>query len=96
MPTTQCLHPDLDGKCVLSWSSTFFLLGQGTGGDETRHLPATSYGLHHPHFALDESVLSRGVELHANLAIRGLKKLLGHGSELRNQQLQNDESKASS
>ena len=50
--------------------STFFLLGQGSGVD-----PPTSYGLHHPHFALDESVLSRGVELHVNLALRALRKL---------------------
>jgi amidohydrolase len=50
--------------------STFFLLGQGSGQD-----PPTNYGLHHPHFALDESVMTRGVELHTNLAIRALKKL---------------------
>jgi len=50
--------------------STFFLLGQGSGKS-----PDTNYGLHHPHFALDESVLSRGVELHVNLALRALQKL---------------------
>jgi metal-dependent amidase/aminoacylase/carboxypeptidase family protein len=50
--------------------STFFLLGQGSGKD-----PDTSYGLHHPHFALDESVLPLGVELHVNLALRALRKL---------------------
>lgn len=50
--------------------STFFLLGQGSGQD-----PPTNFGLHHPHFALDESVLSRGVELHVNLALRALSKL---------------------
>ena len=50
--------------------STFFLLGQGSGKN-----PDTSYGLHHPHFALDESVLSRGVELHMNLALRSLQRL---------------------
>jgi metal-dependent amidase/aminoacylase/carboxypeptidase family protein len=50
--------------------STFFLLGQGSGTD-----PPTNYGLHHPHFALDESVLPRGVEFHVNLALRALKKL---------------------
>lgn len=50
--------------------STFFLLGQGSGVD-----PPTNYGLHHPHFALDESVLPRGVELHVNLALRALQKL---------------------
>jgi metal-dependent amidase/aminoacylase/carboxypeptidase family protein len=32
--------------------------------------PPTNYGLHHPHFALDESVMPRGVELHVNLALR--------------------------
>ena len=50
--------------------STFFLLGQGSGID-----PPTNYGLHHPHFALDESVMPRGVELHVNLALRGLQRL---------------------
>ena len=50
--------------------STFFLLGQGSGTT-----PPTNYGLHHPHFALDESVLPRGVELHVNLALRALHKL---------------------
>jgi amidohydrolase len=51
--------------------SAFFLLGQGSGTD-----PPTDYGLHHPHFALDESVLPQGVELHVNLALRALQKLL--------------------
>lgn len=50
--------------------STFFLLGQGSGND-----PPTNYGLHHPHFALDESILPRGVELHVSLALRALRKL---------------------
>ena len=50
--------------------STFFLLGQGSGKS-----PDTNYGLHHPHFALDESILPRGVQLHVNLALRALKKL---------------------
>lgn len=50
--------------------STFFLLGQGSGSD-----PPTSYGLHHPHFALDETVMPKGVELHVNLALRALRKL---------------------
>eukprot|EP00980_Cylindrotheca_fusiformis_P005931 scaffold1246_cov134-Cylindrotheca_fusiformis.AAC.23 len=50
--------------------STFFLLGQGSGIE-----PPTNYGLHHPSFALDESILPRGVELHVNLALRSLKKL---------------------
>ena len=50
--------------------STFFLLGQGSGND-----PPTNYGLHHPHFALDESVLPRGVELHVSLALRALRRL---------------------
>ena len=55
--------------------STFFLLGQGTGQDTDHHLPATDFGLHHPQFALDEDVMPTGVELHVNLALRGLKKL---------------------
>lgn len=50
--------------------STFFLLGQGSAKD-----PPTNYGLHHPKFAMDESVLPRGVELHTNLAVRALEKL---------------------
>jgi IAA-amino acid hydrolase len=50
--------------------STFFLLGQGSGTQ-----PATSYGLHHPQFALDESVMPRGAELHVNWAVRALRKL---------------------
>ena len=50
--------------------STFFLLGQGSGTE-----PPTHYGLHHPHFALDESVMPKGVELHVNLALRGLQRL---------------------
>jgi amidohydrolase len=50
--------------------STFFLLGQGSGKS-----PDTNYGLHHPHFALDETVLPKGVELHVNLALRALRKL---------------------
>jgi len=50
--------------------STFFLLGQGSGTN-----PPTNYGLHHPHFALDESILPKGVELHVTAALRALKKL---------------------
>lgn len=50
--------------------STFFFLGQGSGQD-----PPTSYGLHHPHFALHEEVMPKGVELHVNLALRALQKL---------------------
>lgn len=52
--------------------STFFLIGQGSGKS-----PNTNYGLHHPHFALDESILPRGVELHVNLALRALQRLSG-------------------
>ena len=50
--------------------STFFLLGQGSGTS-----PPTHYGLHHPHFAIDETALPQGVELHVNLALRALRKL---------------------
>ena len=50
--------------------SSFFLLGQGSGRN-----PPTNFGLHHPKFALDESVMPRGVELHVNLALRSLRKL---------------------
>ena len=50
--------------------STFFLLGQGSGKS-----PDSSFGLHHPHFAIDESVLPQGVELHVNVALRALRKL---------------------
>jgi metal-dependent amidase/aminoacylase/carboxypeptidase family protein len=63
--------------------STFFLLGQGgrqeqeeqgSGDDGAKGAP-TNFGLHHPHFNLDESVLSQGVELHVNLVLRALRKL---------------------
>lgn len=50
--------------------STFFFLGQGSGTN-----PPTSFGLHHPHFCLDEDVMPTGVELHVNLAVRALTKL---------------------
>lgn len=50
--------------------SNFFFLGQGSGQD-----PRTDFGLHHEQFAIDESVLPLGVELHVNLALRALKKL---------------------
>ena len=55
--------------------STFFFIGQGSGGDESQHIPRTDYGLHHPSFALDENILRVGVELHLNLALRSLKWL---------------------
>lgn len=55
--------------------STFFCIGSGSGGDERHHMPRTDFGLHHPSFALDESVMPLGAELHANLAIRALKEL---------------------
>merc|ERR1712183_145374 len=35
----------------------------------------TNYGLHHPKFAMDESVLPLGVELHVNLALQTIKAL---------------------
>ena len=57
--------------------STFFFLGQGSGTN-----PPTNYGLHHPRFALDESVMPRGVELHVNLALRALQKLGDDGDIL--------------
>jgi IAA-amino acid hydrolase len=64
--------------------STFFFIGQGTGGDNNQehqvHMPRTDYGLHHPSFALDENVLPIGVEMHANLAIRALKALSENSS----------------
>ncbi|GFH55895.1 hypothetical protein CTEN210_12371 [Chaetoceros tenuissimus] len=57
--------------------STFFLIGQGSGGSENEkyHVPRTDFGLHHPSFALDEHVMPIGVELHSNLAIRSILKL---------------------
>jgi len=55
--------------------STFFFLGQGTNPE--LH---TDFGLHHPNFALDESVLPIGVELHVNLALRALKKIHNENS----------------
>jgi len=57
--------------------STFFLLGQGSGKS-----PNTNYGLHHPHFALDESILPLGVELHVNLALRALQRLADESSPI--------------
>ena len=62
--------------------STFFFIGQGSGGDETHHIPPTDYGLHHPKFSLDEEVMHIGVELHVNLAVRALKFLRVSGDEL--------------
>ena len=56
--------------------SVFFFVGSGSGGDEAKHLPPTDFGLHHPSFALDEHVLPTGVQLHVNLALRSLNKLL--------------------
>jgi len=61
--------------------ATFFFIGQGSGGDEKHHIPRSDYGLHHPSFALDEEVLPIGVELHANLALRSLKKLSQESEE---------------
>ena len=67
--------------------SVFFFIGQGSGGDEKFHVPRTDYGLHHPSFALDEEVLPIGVELHANLALRSLKKLSEKNEELNSAEL---------
>lgn len=67
--------------------SVFFFIGQGTGGDEKYHIPRTDYGLHHPSFALDEEVLPIGVELHANLALRSLKKLSLANEEITTEEL---------
>ena len=57
--------------------STFFLVGQGSGGSANAkyHVPRTDFGLHHPSFALDENVLPIGAELHVNVALRALKRL---------------------
>ena len=61
--------------------SAFFFLGQGGHeniiGDAAvgvGRVP-TNLGLHHPEFNLDEDVLTRGVELFVNLALRALKDL---------------------
>ena len=67
--------------------SVFFFIGQGTGGDEKHHIPRTDFGLHHPSFALDEEVLPVGVELHANLALRSLKKLSLASDEITKEEL---------
>ena len=50
--------------------SSYFMIGQGSGTN-----PPTNFGLHHPCFALDESILPQGVELHVNLALRALHML---------------------
>jgi amidohydrolase len=36
--------------------STFFFIGQGSGGDSSHHIPPTDFNLHNPKFALDEKV----------------------------------------
>ena len=61
--------------------STFFLIGQGSGGSSNAkyHVPRTDFGLHHPSFALDEDVLPIGTELHVNVALRALKRLAFDG-----------------
>ena len=80
------IEPTMGGEDFASLAeaipSTFFLVGQGSGGDEKYHIPRTDYGLHHPSFALDEEVLPIGVELHANLALRSLKKLSQESEEV--------------
>ncbi|GMH68253.1 hypothetical protein TrRE_jg7537 [Triparma retinervis] len=48
--------------------SAFYLLGQGSA-------PGTDYGLHHPMFSIDESVLMKGVELHVRSALGSLEDL---------------------
>merc|ERR1711871_514868 len=48
--------------------SAFYLLGQGSA-------PGTDYGLHHPMFSIDESVLKKGVELHVRSALESLEDL---------------------
>ena len=50
--------------------SSYFMIGSGSGTS-----PKTNYGLQHPCFALDESILPQGVQLHVNLALRALHML---------------------
>ncbi|CAJ1964839.1 unnamed protein product [Cylindrotheca closterium] len=50
--------------------STYFMIGSGSGTE-----PPTDFGLHHPRFALDETILPQGAELHVNLALRCLHML---------------------
>ena len=64
--------------------STFFLLGQGSA--QAPDPPPSHYGLHHPQFAIDESVLPRGVALHVNLALRSLQKLRAEDEQSRKNQ----------
>ena len=82
---TRVVEPTMGGEdfafLAEAVPSTFFFVGQGTGGDEKHNIPRTDYGLHHPSFALDEEVLPVGVELHANLALRSLKNLLSKESK---------------
>lgn len=56
--------------------SVFFLLGQGSASSPH---PPSSYGLHHPHFAIDESALPIGSQLHVELALKTLDKLNNAG-----------------
>jgi metal-dependent amidase/aminoacylase/carboxypeptidase family protein len=73
------IEPTMGGKdfsfLVQEIPSTFFLVGQGSGGIDNQkyHIPRTNYGLYHPSFALDENVLPIGSELHTNLALQALK-----------------------
>jgi len=50
--------------------SVFLFLGQGDAMN-----PPSHYGLHHPHFAIDEEVLPLGSRLHVELALKTLEKL---------------------
>ena len=77
--TTREIEPTMGAEdfsfVAESIPSTFFLLGQGSATN-----PPSNFGLHHPHFAIDESVLPRGSELHVNLALRAIKKLHQDGA----------------
>eukprot|EP00588_Corethron_pennatum_P012430 CAMPEP_0194275670 /NCGR_PEP_ID=MMETSP0169-20130528/8457_1 /TAXON_ID=218684 /ORGANISM="Corethron pennatum, Strain L29A3" /LENGTH=597 /DNA_ID=CAMNT_0039019197 /DNA_START=55 /DNA_END=1848 /DNA_ORIENTATION=- len=67
--------------------------GTNPGGLRGKVAMHTNLGLHHPKFAMDESVLPLGVELHINLALQTLKALLneGSGTETNNEGLPSDQ-----
>ncbi|CDJ50770.1 amidohydrolase domain-containing protein, putative [Eimeria brunetti] len=53
----------------------FAFIGIGSGGQKAGHVP-TSFGLHHPRFALDEEVLHLGAAAEAQFAFDAIRHLL--------------------
>lgn len=60
------------------------VLVRRSGSKKEGHVP-TSYGLHHPQFAIDEEALQVGAAVEAQFAFSAIADLLqqqGHGDEL--------------